>query len=335
MRNDTRKAFNGYLARQAQLNGVSSATEQFAVTPSVQQTLEDQIQESSEFLGRINIVGVDEQQGEKVGLGVSGPIAGRTDVSSKDRQTRDVSALDGDGYACKSTEFDTHVTWGQLDAWAKFKDFQMRLRNQVIRRQSLDRMMIGFNGISAAADTDIVANPMLQDVNIGWLEKYRDNAPANVLTEVVSASGKVNVGAGGDYENLDALVYDVEHSLLDPWFRNGSDLVAICGRDLLTSKFFPMISQYEQPTEKRALDIIVAGRTLGAHQAVGVPYFPDGALLLTTYDNLSVYWQQGSRRRYVEDNPKRKRIEHYDSSNDAYVVEDYGAGVLVENITMV
>ena len=48
-----------------------------------------------------------------------------------------------------------------------------------------------------------------------------------------------------------------------------------------------------------------------------------------------MYWQRGSRRRHIEENAKRKRIENYESSNDAYVVEDYGFGCLVENITFV
>ena len=118
MRNDTRVAYNRLTQRIAQLSGVGDATKTFAVEPSVQQTLETKIQESSEFLGRINIVGVDELKGEKLGLGVSGPIAGRTDVTQKDRQTRDMTSLDPHGYECHSTEFDTHLTWGKLDAWA-------------------------------------------------------------------------------------------------------------------------------------------------------------------------------------------------------------------------
>ena len=35
------------------------------------------------------------------------------------------------------------------------------------------------------------------------------------------------------------------------------------------------------------------------------------------------------------DNPKRDRLENYESSNDAYVVEDFGAAVYAENIELV
>jgi len=65
-----------------------------------------------------------------------------------------------------------------------------------------------------------------------------------------------------------------------------------------------------------------------------VPFVPDGAILVTTLDNLSLYFQREGRRRHVEESPKRNRIENYESSNDAYVVEDYGAGCLVENISI-
>lgn len=49
-------------------------------------------------------------------------------------------------------------------------------------------------------------------------------------------------------------------------------------------------------------------------------------------DNLSIYWQEDTRRRSVIDNPKRDRIENFESVNEAYVVEDYRCAALVENI---
>lgn len=336
MRNDTRLAYNKLLTRLAMLSGVASATESFTVEPSVQQTLESKIQESSEFLSRINIVGVDELKGEKLGLGLSGPIAGRTDVSSSDRSPRDITTLDATGYECVSTEFDVYLPWSKLDAWAKFPDFQTRVRDAIVRQQALDRIMIGFNGTSAAAATDRVTNPLLQDVNIGWLQKYRTDAPERVLDEVVADSGEVRVGEGGDYANLDALVYDAVNELVDPWHRENTDLVAVMGRKLLADKYFPLISTHsDTPTEARALDLIISQKRVGGLQAVRAPFVPDGTIFITPLSNLSIYWQRGSRRRYMRDKPERKRVENYESSNDAYVVEDYGAGCLVENITLV
>ncbi|MBD4604815.1 capsid protein, partial [Xanthomonas citri pv. citri] len=87
-----------------------------------------------------------------------------------------------------------------LDAWAKFPDFQTRLSNSIAVQQGLDRIMIGFNGTSAAVTTDLATNPLLQDVNIGWLQKMRASAPDRVIEEGEAGSGKVTIGATGDYK---------------------------------------------------------------------------------------------------------------------------------------
>ncbi len=336
MRNETRKLYTDYLARQGELNSVADASTKFTVSPTVQQTLENKIQESSAFLGKINIVPVVEQSGAKLGLGVSGPAASRTNTTTKDRQTRDLHTLDSTDYKCEQTNFDTHIRYNTLDAWAKFKDFQLRVRNQIIARQALDRIAIGWNGISVAPDTDLAANPLLQDVNKGWLHHVRVDAPERAMKEVVAGSNKVKVGAGAgsDYKNLDAVVFDAIR-LLDPWFHENPNLVVFLGRNLLDDKYFPRVNVTQAPTETLAADIIVSQKRVGGLPAAAVPFFPANTLLITTYDNLSIYWQEGARRRQLVDNAKRDRIENFESSNDAYVVENYGLAALVENITAV
>lgn len=341
MRNDTRTHFNSFATQVAKLNGVPDATQKFAVDPTIQQRLEKRIQESSDFLSRINMVGVDELKGEKLALGVTGPIAARTNVANQDRKTRDLTTLDAQGYECRMTEFDTHLGYAKLDAWAKFPNFQSMVRDVIVRQQALDRMMIGFNGTSAAAQTDPVANPYLEDVNIGWLQHYRTQSPQRVMKDG-KTNGKILIdptpletdpGIVGDFASLDALVYDVINNLIAPWFRRLPGLVVILGRNLMADKYFPLLNQLP-PSEQLAADLVISQKRIGGLQGMDVPFFPDNALMVTTLDNLSVYWQNGARRRYVTENPKRNRIENYESSNDAYVVEDFGAGCLVENIEL-
>ena len=335
MRPELRKAIDAYFTQLATLNGVADATKRFNVTPRVQQTLETKMQESSAFLQRINIIGVTEQIGDKVGVGVSGPVASRTDTSAAGtRQPRNVLALDDKRYECVQTNSDTFIRYATLDAWAGFPDFQSRVRDVILRRQALDRITIGFNGTSAAATSNIVTNPLLQDVNKGWLQKMRDDAPANVMDEGTKTAGKVIVGsnaATSDYANLDAVVFDAI-SLLEPWYQGSPDLVAIVGRKLMHDKYFPLVNTTQPPTETLAADIVISQKRMGGLQAVTVPYFPDNAVLITSLANLSIYWQRDGRRRNLKDVPERDRIENYESSNDAYVVEDYGFAALIENI---
>lgn len=336
MRNETRIKFNGYLDQVAKLNGITSAIVKFDVLPSVQQSLETAIQESSDFLKRINIIGVSEQEGEAILLGVNGPIASRTNTSAGNRRNpADRSALGKDAYSCKQTNFDSAFPYALIDAWAKFPDFQPRLTAAIAQRQALDRIMIGFNGTSAAAATDIGANPLLQDVNIGWLQKIRAGAPDRVLDEVVAASGKVTVGATGDYKTLHGVVFDAVQ-MLEPWHRSRPDLVVMVSRDLLHNKLLAAVEKGAASNqEENASDEIVTKARLGGLPIVDAPFFPAGTVLVTTLSNLSIYFQEGARRRHVKDEPEYDRIADYQSSNDAYVIEDFGLVALVENIEAV
>ena len=161
MRNETRFKYNAAMAQLAKLNNVDKVSQKFNVEPSVQQKLEDKIQLSSAFLQKINIFLVPEQSGAAVGLGISRPIASRTNTGTTDRQAVDPSSMDQRFYFCRQTNFDTAIKYAKLDQWAKFKDFYARFSGQIQKRQGLDRIMIGFNGTSYAATTDIVANPKL------------------------------------------------------------------------------------------------------------------------------------------------------------------------------
>lgn len=335
MRNETRQKFNEFTGQVAKLNAITSAMVQFNVQPSVQQTLETKMQESVAFLSMINMVPVDELKGQKVGIGISSTIAGRTDTATKDRQPNDPTSLYANDYECAQTNYDTLIGYAKLDAWAKFPDFQTRVRDAIITRQGLDRIMIGWNGTSAAKDTDRNANPLLQDVNVGWLEHIRQDAPAQVMQEGVQGSGKIYIDpAAGDYKDLDALVFDAVSELIQPWHQDDTELVVICGRKMLSDKYFPIINDAGDNQNKLAAQVLVSQKQIGGLKAVRVPFFPEDALLITKLSNLSIYWQDGARRRHIEEEPKRNRIVNYESSNDAYVVEDYDCAGLVENIVI-
>lgn len=333
MRKETRLAFKGYQAHVAKLNGIDDATEKFSVEPSIHQKLETAIQESNALLGRINIIGVDEQTGEALQIGVNGPVASRTNTGAGNRRNPgERHALSKDSYACKQTNFDTAFKYATLDQWAKFQDFQSRLTNSIAQRQGLDRLTIGWHGTQAAVQTDIATYPMLQDVNIGWLQKIRVGAPDRHIAEGEEGSGKVVIGKGGDYETLDGLVFDAVQ-LLEPWHRSHPDLVVIVSRTLLHEKLLKAVEKGgESNQEENAAQEIVSRARLGGLPIVDAPFFPDGTVLITTLSNLSIYWQEKTRRRHIRDEPDYDRVADYQSVNEAYVIEDFGLVALVENI---
>lgn len=340
MRPQTRFKFNAYLTQVAKLNGVDAGdvSKKFSVDPSVTQTLMDTVQESSDFLTRINMVPVSEMKGEKIGVGVSGSIASTADTAKGDeRKTEDFTALESNKYECDQVNFDFHIRFRTLDLWARYQDFQLRIRNAIIKRQSLDLIMAGFNGTTRAPTSDRSKNQMLQDVAVGWLQKYRNEAKTRVMDKVTAEDGSVisnviRIGKNGDYANLDALVMDATNNMIEPWYQEDPDLVVICGRQLLADKYFPIVNQEQANTEAMAADVIVSQKRIGNLPAVRVPYFPANAIMVTRLDNLSIYFMDESHRRIIEENGKLDRVENYESMNIDYVIEDYAAGCLIENI---
>ncbi|PZT91676.1 phage major capsid protein, P2 family [Sphingomonas sp.] len=347
MRNDTRLAYNAYLGQIATLNGVGDATVSFSVAPVVEQKLEEIIQKSSDFLSKISIVTVKQQEGAKVGLGVTRPIASRTLTNSvtgvRRKPVDPTDTADKGRYFCAQTNSDVGIKYAKLDMWAHRPEFQTLIRDTIVKQQGRDRIMIGWNGVSRADTTDITANPLLQDVNLGWLYKIRTFAPDRVLsdgalTPDATKAIYVAVGTPGgdvDYVNLDALVFDATE-LLDEWHRDDTDLVVIVGRDLLQDKYANIINAAgDKPTEMEARNrILTLPKQIGGKTAVVVPFFPATSLLITSLDNLAIYVQAESRRRQIKDAPEFDEIQDFQSVNEAYVVEDYGRCALVENIQM-
>lgn len=329
MRNETRVLFNQYLGRQAELNGIDDPSKKFSVTPSVEQTLEDKMRENSSFLQQINIIPKRDQSGEKVGLDMGSTIAGTKDTTAGDRETQDVHTLDSKGYNCQQVNYDTHIRYDVLDQWSRFQDFQTRIRNHVLNQIARDRIMIGFNGTSRAANSDRATYPLLQDVATGWLQKIRADKPANVLTAP-------NIGdqTGATYKNIDAAVYDVTQTYLAEWYQDDPNLVVIMGRKLLKDKYLSLIDGNNAPTERNALNVIMTNKQVGGLPAVRVPFFPANAFLVTRLDNLSIYVQEQSRRRSIEENAKRDRVEDYQSAKEDWCIEDYDLTGFCEGILL-
>jgi len=364
MRKDTRARFKSYVSQIALLNNVAieDVATQFSVEPVVEQRLEDRIRDSSEFLMAINMMPVTQQTGQKLGVGCGRRLAGR--VNTAGGQRRNPANIGNDNlkstYFCAQTNFDWSRQYSQLDAWRHRPEFETLIRDDIVHQQALDRICIGWHGVEVAEDTDIVANPNLEDVNEGWLHHIRTDAPAQVMDDgalTVKSDGSNNpalkaiyvdagavlydpsldnaVDAEADYSSLDALVLDAKR-LIHETHRGDTDLVVIVGHDLVDDKYFNIAQKTgATATEVEATDrIIRSEKMLGGLPAMRVSSFPANALLITKLSNLSIYWQEETRRRQLRDEPDYNRVANYESVNEAYVVEEYEIASLVENIVI-
>ena len=139
----TRGALAMYMQQQARMNNVPPAAlaQRFNVQPAVQQRLENAIQQSDELLQRINVIGVTDQKGEKVLIGINGPSASVNTSTSERREPASLHELTARQYACEQINYDTFISYAQLDAWSAHPDFQARVSAQIARRIALDRIM--------------------------------------------------------------------------------------------------------------------------------------------------------------------------------------------------
>ncbi|MCO6524749.1 MAG: P2 family phage major capsid protein, partial [Candidatus Schmidhempelia sp.] len=214
MKNETQKLFNGFKHRISQLNGIDNASESLTVAQEVNQTLEKCAQQSSEFLSKINLEFVAAQEGNKVGVGVTGTTAGTTDTTTKEHQAINISDLNKFNYRCEQTNYNKSIRYAKLDACRHKKNFQTLLRDALIKQKALDRIMIGFNGTHRTPTSNKTVYPLLQDVNKGWLQHYREDEPGRVINEGSVILDKIIIASNsGDYKNLDTLVYDIAYRL--------------------------------------------------------------------------------------------------------------------------
>jgi len=329
-----RTKLSSYIADIARANNVEDAKYTFAVQPVPEQKIIAAYQESADFLKQINVFPVDNAKGEKIGLQIGSSVAGTTDTRVKARTPVAVGTLDLlDEYDCTQTNYDVAYYWSLLNAWKHHPDFKAKLQAMVIKAIALDKLCIGFNGLYRAPTSDRIANPLLQDVKKGWLQKIRDTAPEQHYEGIDDGTGNlvIKIGAGNEFKTVDGLVeFAVEEYIAEQHRESG--LIAICGRGILSDKYLPLLNTIQDPTEQLAARTIYANKQLGTLQALHVPKFPAKTILITTPDNLSIYMQSGTLNRSIVEQPEWDRAVDYQSVNEDFVVEDYSKCVLLENI---
>lgn len=342
-----RQALDTLYATICQLNGTDNVHRQFNIEPTVEQRIEDLQTESVAFLNAINIYGVRDLKGQTIGMGANNMIGARTSAANLPRQPQYVGRMQKKSFELFDTEFDTMLPWALIDAWSKFPDFAVRYSRAVATAIGLTRITVGWHGETAAEQSDRVANPLGEDLNIGWLQKLRLERPDHVMGRAIvggaatGAAVPVLVGEGQDYQNIDALAYDLI-SGMPTWARASTEHVVMVSADLVDDKYFPMINRPLAPTvdggkatsDEVVGQIIKSQKQIGGRPAWIVPFFPEGTIFISPPKNLSIYWQEGSRRRFIKDEPENKRgLVDYNSVNEGYVIEDDDFAVMAENIT--
>ncbi len=334
MNNNTRKALSNWIVQLGKAYGVSPTVieqaKQFAATPQVEQILKKAIVEKSTLLKRINVRQVSQISGKKLGMLTTQPIASNTDTSGSGVRTPvNVFGMSEDEYKCEKTNYDTAITYENLDEWSEFKNFKQLLQDAINETIANNKAMIAWYGEAYAKDSDLVSNPLMQDVGIGWFQQVRNNKPSQLLTEG-GTTNEIRFGTGGDYENIDHAVEEIKTGI-PAHKRNDPSLVVLVGSDLLAQQRIDLYkNQGGTPSEKERVETPQVTSTFGNLPLAQEVFFPGRGLAITSMKNLSIYTQKGSVRRSIVDNASKDQIENYLSMRDAFVVEDYDSFAALE-----
>ncbi|WP_299141322.1 phage major capsid protein, P2 family [uncultured Vibrio sp.] len=327
----TKQQLSAYVKAVAAANNTDDATAKFNVSPSGTQKIIAAIRESNWFLKKINIISVKNQKGDAVGLGVTGMIASRTDTSGAGKRVaKDHSNLGAMPYMCEQVNFDTAIRYAKLDAWAHHKNFNALLSKANREQIDANKITIGWHGERVAVNTDVAANPNGEDINKGWYQAMREHNVKRLIT-AGAVENEVRIGEGGDFAHLDLAVLETKNLLHDAC-ENDANLIAIIGSDLLAyekAKFYE--AHGNTPSEKAKIQELQVIGTYGGLPAVKVPNFPSTGVMVTSYDNLSLYIQEGSVRRSAgKKNDEKDQIENFESMNMAYVIEELGKAAAID-----
>ncbi|AGB11020.1 TPA: phage major capsid protein, P2 family [Vibrio parahaemolyticus] len=309
-----REYMDHFAAQLAKSYGVSTVQELFNVSPQLETQLRAAIVESAAFLQTITVTTVDQIEGQVVDVGVSGLYTGR---KSGGRFTKQVG-VGGHKYKLAETDSCAAITWAMLCQWAnqggpgKFMKLLTEFSNQMF---ALDIMRVGWNGVSAEANTDPDTNPLGQDVNEGWYHYVKNRKASQIVDTDVYFDNE------GDYKTLDAMASDIINNQIHPMFRNDPRLTVYVGSGLISAAQYKLYDKADTPTEQIAaqkLDKSIAGRP-----AYVPPFFPENGMLVTIPANLQVLTQHGTAQRKAKHEGDRKQFE-----NSYWRMEGYAVGVL-------
>lgn len=312
------------------------AGKQFTVTPSAAQNMEQRLQkDASWFYQEISLIPTERQSGQVIQLESNSLIGGTVDTLNDNRRIpKNINSMYANTYDCITMYWDTAIKHDVIDAWSFLPDFPNIYNRNKRRAIANSRIACGFNGRQRLVQSNLTANPLLQDVNEGWLFKLENFNNASQYIDL-TAQG-IQIG-GTDIPNLDLAVFETK-SKLGEQFLEMDGLVAIVSLNLLLmaeGQFYA--DQGSDPRKKLANEQVAirAKRNYAGLPTWSVPYFPSNTILVTYPKNLQIYYLAKGITRIQRDNPDYDQVEDFLRMKEDYAIGEYFAAGLMNNISVV
>lgn len=332
-----RQRANEFLLGLAQYHGVADATQEFSIDPARMQELKPLVeQEGQTFLNMLSIMPKPQMKGDVIFIGKAGLTASRTNTLDGDERTpKGAHGKTKNTFDMGPVENDVAITYDEIDSWAMFPNMFELWGMKVRECIADDRLRVGWYGQRSDTATDKAANPNGEDVLPGWLSQIKSYNGGSQYTD--GSGDAVVLGSAGElgFPTLDYLV-NVIKAKVDIVYRRSPDLVALISENLANHEE-QMYYRINGRKPEQKLTIMQNGelnRSYGGLPCFVPPFFPDGTVLVTSLDNLHLYFQSTSVRRYVRDYSPRNQYEDFNSRNECYAVGDYRKTALVDGITI-
>ncbi|MEZ8241375.1 P2 family phage major capsid protein [Vibrio splendidus] len=289
----------------------------------------ESIRQTDEFLSRVNLVSVGLPMGEGIGLGSGKLIAARVDtLHGGTRTPRKIKPEAAMPYECHQINFDCAISFETMDAYANHENFSDCLEREIRKHSNLDLIRVGFFGKQTTDDSDVDQNPNGEDVTKGWIQALRDNRPTSILEK---KGNPVNIGQGGDYLTVNDAVCAVKGKIA-PRHRDVNDLVVLLGSDLVAhdrASFYQKQIDPKQPVHQ--IELRQMKESYGAMPAFMPSCFPARGIMVTSFDNLSIYFLNSSfRRSFGKRNDSKNLLENFESAQVCYVIEQLDKAAAIE-----
>lgn len=302
----------------------------FSLTASQEQKLNTDMPKQSGFLSLINVEPRKQKKGNTLTIGKQGPGTQTNNTKAgNERRPLPYQPMSENPYEMFKAHTDFAMHDDDVSDWSEFKNWRKEYSRAFFQTFNDDRQMIGFHGVQHATTSDLSVDPLMKNVNVGWIELLKQRASEQILPDA-----EVIIGDGGTYANLDEYIFDLFQGI--PLHKRGPGYVAVIGNGLLAAaqgRYYA--EQGATPTEKNMMAKYKILGTYGGLPAITADFFPENAVMITQLkhggnrrSNLSLHYQKSSWKRVVKYKPELESTIDFNARWEGYHINDLKKMVL-------
>lgn len=315
--------------------GTQLPTNEGEFTPSKEILLLLDVAKLNQFLSLVNMYTRQQKQGGSFRIGPQGRNTRTNDTKAGDeRRLGQTQPPTLNEYQMVKQHFDWMMHDDDISDMSEFPNWRQAYRQAMLTAYGNDIQVCGFHGVEYQRTSNLSDNPLLEDVNKGWLQLMRERNASNIHTG--NENGEVHIGKDGHYANLDHFVQDLYQGI--PQHKRSPGMTAVVGEDLIAHAEASYFSEQGMtPTEKGKLSLKTIMGIYGGLEAIKASYFPLNMIMITPlkrngngHANLSMYTQRGSMKRAIEYKNEKEALIDWNKSYRAYHIEDIEQIVMTE-----